>query len=110
MNPGEYTVYVRERTCGTVFQTIYVLDYPRFFTPNGDGYNDTWKIKNLEIDYPNSQLHIFNRYGKLLKQIAASGEGWNGIFNTTALPSDDYWFVLTLENGRIIKGHFSLKR
>lgn len=108
--PGEYTVYVKDAKCGTVFETVYVLDYPKFFTPNGDGYNETWRIKNLERDYPNAQLHIFNRYGKLLKQISASRDGWNGMFNNTALPSDDYWFTLTLENGRIIKGHFSLKR
>nr|WP_294933865.1 T9SS type B sorting domain-containing protein [uncultured Flavobacterium sp.] len=108
---GEYTVYVHDKNdCGMVFQSTYVLDYPRFFTPNGDGYNDTWRIKNLEIDYPGSQLLIFNRYGKLLKQISASGEGWNGTFNNQTLPSDDYWFTLKLENGRIIKGHFSLKR
>ena len=109
--PGEYTVYVRDKNgCGMDTETAYILDYPRFFTPNGDGYNDTWKIKNLDIYYPNSQLYIFDRYGKLLKEISASGEGWNGTFNNTALPSDDYWFTLTLSNGRIIKGHFSMKR
>ncbi len=88
----------------------YVLDYPIFFTPNGDGYNDQWFIKNLDIDYPNAELYIFNRYGKLLKQLSASGNGWDGQIGNNQLPSDDYWFVLKLENGRTIKGHFALKR
>lgn len=109
--PGAYTVYVKDsKGCGLDWQTTYVLDYPRFFTPNGDGYNDTWKIKNLDVDYPNSELFIFDRYGKLLKQISAKGEGWNGTLNNSSLPSDDYWFMLTLDNGRTIKGHFALKR
>ncbi|ESU26274.1 hypothetical protein FLJC2902T_27540 [Flavobacterium limnosediminis JC2902] len=110
--PGEYQVFVRDKNgCDNPPpQTVYVLDYPRFFTPNGDGYNDTWKIKNLEINYPNAELLIFDRYGKLLKQFFPSDEGWNGTFNSYTLPSDDYWFTLSLNNGRIIKGHFALKR
>lgn len=111
LNPGQYTVYVNDKNhCGSDSQTAYVLDYPHFFTPNGDGYNDTWKIKNLNVDYPNSELFIFNRYGKLLKQLSAFDEGWNGQFNNQQLPSDDYWFTLQLENGKIIKGHFAMKR
>lgn len=110
--PGEYQVFVRDKNgCGSPPpQIVYVLDYPRFFTPNGDSYNDIWKIKNLDSFYPNSQLLIFNRYGKLLKQVFPLNEGWNGTFNGSALPSDDYWFSLTLDNGRNIKGHFALKR
>ncbi|TRX02802.1 choice-of-anchor L domain-containing protein [Flavobacterium gawalongense] len=109
--PGDYLVYVRDKNgCGlsNPFQ-IYVLDYPRYFTPNGDGYNDFWEIKNLNL-LPKSKITIFDRYGKLLKELSSTSSGWNGIFNGYTLPSDDYWFNLTFEDGRIIKGHFSLKR
>jgi gliding motility-associated-like protein len=85
------------------------LDYPRYFTPNGDGYNDNWNIENLDL-LPKSTITIFNRFGKLLKEISPTSVGWNGMFNGTALPATDYWFNLTFENGKIIKGHFSLKR
>lgn len=108
---GDYLVYVRDKNgCGlsNPFK-IYVLDYPRYFTPNGDGYNDSWEIKNLDL-LPKSTITIFNRYGKLLKELSSTSFGWNGNFNGYALPADDYWFNLTFEDGRIIKGHFSLKR
>lgn len=111
--PGVYLVYVRDSsTCEQVVtsETIYVLDYPHFFTPNGDNFNDTWQIKNLNILPENTIITIFDRYGKLLKEISATSLGWNGTFNGTALPADDYWFNVTFEDGKIIKGHFSLKR
>ncbi|WP_114753338.1 T9SS type B sorting domain-containing protein [Flavobacterium glaciei] len=109
--PGEYLVYVRDKNgCGiSIPYVAYVLDYPRYFTPNNDGYNDIWVIKNMD-DLPQSTLYIFDRYGKLLKQLNETDNGWNGTFNGFALPTDDYWFHLKLENGKTIIGHFSLKR
>jgi gliding motility-associated-like protein len=110
VNAGIYTAFVRDNnSCGLSMSTIYVLDYPRFFTPNGDGFNDFWLIKNLSI-LPNATINIFNRFGKLLKQFNSSSQGWNGIFNGASLPADDYWFTLKAEDRKIIKGHFSLKR
>jgi gliding motility-associated-like protein len=109
--PGNYLAYARDKNgCGiSAPYQIYVLDYPRFFTPNGDGYNDVWKIKNLDL-FPKAVITIFNRYGKLLKQINGNSAGWNGKFNNSDLPADDYWFSLNFSDGKIIKGHFSLKR
>lgn len=109
--PGTYLAYVRDKNgCGlSVPYPVYVLDYPRFFTPNGDGFNDTWRIKNLDL-LPKSTVTIYNRYGKLLKQLNSSAIYWNGFFNGHILPADDYWFSLNFEDGKIIKGHFSLKR
>lgn len=109
---NEYTVFVKDiRGCGIATQVFYIIDFPKFFTPNGDGYNDTWKIKNLEKrGLENSKIYIFDRYGKLLKEISPEGNGWDGTFNEKPLPSGDYWFVLKLTNGKIVKSHFSLKR
>jgi gliding motility-associated-like protein len=109
IRPGEYQVSVRDQfNCGDDFYTFFVLDYPLFFTPNNDTYNDVWKIENLDF-YPSAVIRIFDRFGKFLKQIAPQ-KGWDGNFNGTQLPSDDYWFVIELNNERTIKGHFSLKR
>ncbi|MES2863943.1 MAG: choice-of-anchor L domain-containing protein [Bacteroidota bacterium] len=112
LDSGEYTIYVNDKNgCGLVQETFYALSYPKFFTPNGDNYNDTWQIKNLDKKgLENSRIYIFDRFGKLLKQIKASGNGWNGTFNGNQASSSDYWFVLELTNGKTIKGHFSLKR
>ena len=55
-------------------------------------------------------MTIFDRFGKLLKQIEAKGEDWDGTINGNLMPATDYWYVVSLEDGRIAKGHFALKR
>ena len=107
--PGNYLAYARNG-CGLSFPyTIYVLDYPRFFTPNGDGFNDVWEIKNLNL-FPKATTTIYDRYGKLIKELNEINPNWNGTYIGNKLPSDDYWFNLNFGDGKIIKGHFSLKR
>lgn len=112
LEAGEYTIYVNDKNnCGVVLETFFALSYPKFFTPNGDNYNDIWQIKNLEKKgLENSKIYIFDRFGKLLKQIKPGENGWNGTYNGNQLSSSDYWFVLELTNGKTVKGHFSLKR
>jgi gliding motility-associated-like protein len=107
---GEYTVYVRDKNgCGISSEDIYLLMYPKFFTPNGDGYNDFWKIKFSENE-PNLKVKIFDRYGKFLFEFYPNSMGWDGKFNNIDSPSTDYWFVVIRENGKEYKGHFSLIR
>lgn len=108
---GAYTVYAKDiNGCGITPKEIFVLDYPKFFTPNADGYNDIWGIDYLKKEHPRAKISIFDRYGKLLYSFSGEGDGWNGTFNSNPLPASDYWFTITLENNRVIKGHFSLKR
>lgn len=106
--PGNYTVTVRGK-CGEDSRTIQVLDYPKYFTPNGDGYNDMWQIDNLPFG-ANTSIRIFDRLGKLVHEIRSAQSGWDGKLNSRELPATDYWFVIQLENNRIIRGHFALKR
>ncbi|MDM9630799.1 T9SS type B sorting domain-containing protein [Robiginitalea aurantiaca] len=111
-----YRVYVRDKNgCGiteTLVEPDLSLDgFPKFFTPNGDGINDTWQY----IPPPSGintirELHIFDRYGKLLAQIDPRSQGWNGTFNGSPLPASDYWFRAVNENNQVLQGHFSLKR
>lgn len=108
---GAYTVYVKDiNGCGSTKKEIYVLDYPKFFSPNGDGYNDIWGIDYLRREHPKAIISIFDRYGKLLYNFSGEGDGWDGSFNSNPLPASDYWFSISLEDERVIKGHFSLKR
>jgi len=90
---------------------IIIIDYPHFFTPNGDGFNDNWTISGLS-SLQNSKVRIFNRYGKLIQQLATN-MSWDGTFNGHTLPADDYWFTLDFEENnmpRTFKAHFSLSR
>lgn len=112
VTPGIHVIYIKDKDlCGTVPKEVTVLGIPSFFTPNGDGYNDTWRIKGMDKGYySKSIIYIFDRFGKLLKQMSPTGEGWNGIFNNQPVAATDYWYVMHLEDGRTIKGHFALKR
>ncbi|MFH6991696.1 T9SS type B sorting domain-containing protein [Flavobacterium sp. FlaQc-48] len=112
---GIHTITVRDiSSCIEFSKEIFVIAYPPFFTPNGDGYNERWNISNAgNDDLSFSNLFIFDRYGKLLKQLNPLGEGWDGTYNGQPLPSSDYWFTLECTIGGIqqkFKAHFSLKR
>lgn len=110
--PGFHTVYIKDlNECGITEKTIAILGAPKFFTPNGDGYNDIWNVEGVSTDfYSKSIIYIFDRFGKLIKQISPSGLGWDGTFLGVPLPADDYWYTAKFEDGREAKGHFSLKR
>ncbi|MGG7035363.1 MAG: choice-of-anchor L domain-containing protein [Flavobacterium sp.] len=110
---GNHDIIVRDKGgCAELATTVMVVDYPRFFTPNGDGFNDAWNISVLS-DQSDAEIFIFDRYGKLLKQIIPAGTGWDGTLNGEPLPADDYWFVVNFtENGikKTFKSNFSLLR
>ncbi|MBD3582591.1 T9SS type B sorting domain-containing protein [Flavobacterium selenitireducens] len=110
--PGSHTIYVMDANgCPSAVWQVSVMGFPKFFTPNADGYHDTWNLKGATFTRNGkATVRIFDRYGKLLKQLDALGSGWDGTFNGRAMPSDDYWFVIELEDGRSAKGHFTLKR
>lgn len=110
---GIHTLTVRNKFgCGELSTHVVITDYPKFFTPNGDGYNDYWNIGGrIGVDAIN--VYIFDRYGKLIKDLTHTESGWDGTFEGRPLPSDDYWFrVVYSKNG--IRGeymnHFTLKR
>ena len=115
VSPGEHIVIVRDLNgCGIGTKSVLVIDYPRFFTPNGDGYNDNWQIIGID-NIPLSEIYIYDRYGKLLKQLSPVSEGWDGTFNGKPLPSTDYWFTVKYEEPatgiiKTFRAHFSLKR
>ncbi len=113
VKPGIYSVNVKDvkNDCGTIDDLFSVIGFPLFFTPNNDTYNDYWQVYGVSEQFqPNSVIYIFDRYGQLLAQISPSSKGWDGTFNGRPLPTSDYWFAVTLEDGRIFKSHFTLKR
>jgi len=109
---GFHTLYVRDKDgCGVTTIEVPVIGYPKYFTPNGDGVNDTWQLKGVRADYQSrSLIYIYNRYGKLIHQFRALNGGWDGTYNGANLPTSDYWFRVVLEDGRQFSKHFTLKR
>lgn len=116
---GTYTVYVRDQNnCEPpISQEVSLIGLPLYFTPNGDGFNDTWQIKGLSSTlYKAADIWIFDRYGKILKtmDLLSNDTGWDGTLNGQTLMTSDYWYKATLidqnMNQTVITGHFTLKR
>ena len=110
--PGIHQISVRDKNgCGTKSIDASVIGYPLYFTPNGNGKDDNWQVLGVNAVFQSQSLiYIFDRHGRLLAQIATDGPGWDGTYNGTAMPADDYWFRVKLEDGRTFTGHFSLMR
>lgn len=111
---GNHTIVIRDKFgCGSVSIVVGAIDYPKFFTPNNDGYNDTWNIVGMSYIDPEAKIYVFDKFGKLLAQLTPHSEGWDGTYRGRDLPSSDYWFrVEYTEDGdrKEMKGHFTLKR
>ncbi len=117
LSGGFYTIVVQDKNgCRPDANLmVSVIEYPKFFTPNNDGINDTWAIIGANSRfYPSAQINIFNRFGKIVAQIDVDNPGWDGTYGGKRLPSDDYWFSIMLVdrngNARERKGNFSLLR
>ena len=107
---GIHTVNILEvNNCLEASVDVSLIGIPNFFTPNEDGYNDTWHVTGIEFQ-PTSNVYVFNRFGKLIVILKPLGPGWDGLYKGNPLPSTDYWYKVELEDGRVLKGHFSLIR
>ena len=116
VDAGIHTIYIKDMNgCGTTSIEISVIGFPKFFTPNNDGYNDNWQVLGINQDFfPSSLIYIYDRFGKLIAKVDPKSQGWNGYYNGVKLPADDYWFSAQLidsdGNIRSRKGHFSMIR
>ncbi|WP_179008441.1 T9SS type B sorting domain-containing protein [Winogradskyella forsetii] len=112
VQPGLYTIYVRDKNdCGIAEELVSVIGFPKFFTPNNDDVNDYWQVYGISEQFQShSIIYIFDRYGKLLKELDPLGSGWDGNYNGEKMPTSDYWFKVNLEDGRTFTNHFTLKR
>ena len=98
--------------CSDITREIIVIDAPKFFSPNNDSYFDTWHISGVKT-LPGTIVYIFDRYGKLLKTLTHTSNGWDGTYNGNVMDMNDYWFLAkVVKNNKEfeVKGHFTLKR
>jgi len=106
---GIYNITVRDNFgCGLETITFLHLVIPKYFTPNNDGFNDFFEIRDIET-LGNTQAYIFDRYGKLLKSFKNSRVVWDGTYLGNLMPTNDYWYKIII-NGEVFTGHFTLKR
>ncbi|WKK67436.1 T9SS type B sorting domain-containing protein [Lutimonas zeaxanthinifaciens] len=112
----DYKFYVKDQRGCIIEKTVYLefldIEIPDFFTPQGDGINDTWYPINIEI-YPKITVKIFDRYQRLIASYEGNTSSWDGNYKSKPLPSGDYWYVVRLNessDNREFKGNFSLVR
>ena len=95
-----------------IFMEFIDIEFPNFFTPDGDGTRDTWIPDNLE-GFPDVLIIIFDRYGREIYRMRYGNAGWDGRYQGTELPTGDYWYVVKLQgenDDREFVGHFTLYR
>lgn len=117
--PGVYNdMFISKEGCDSLVVTKLKMIYsncpaiviPPYFSPNNDGINDTFEIENISC-YPGAEVQIYDRYSKLLKKYCGSEQGWDGIYNGTQMPSNDYWYIVRIpEIARHYTGHFRIVR
>ncbi|QKX07253.1 T9SS type B sorting domain-containing protein [Aquimarina sp. TRL1] len=110
---GTHIIRVRDTySCGEISVDLTLTaDYPSFFTPNGDGWNDSWAIPEKQ-GISILDTSIFDRHGKLIRKLR-TGSNWDGTYNGKLMPSSDYWFKVTYIENNITKeftSNFSLIR
>lgn len=106
LSAGNYTLIFTDAngcsdTLDFIIDPVYnsCIDVPNTFTPNGDDYNDTWFIENLEL-YPNAEVMIFNKWGNQLYKNDGVYEPWDGTVNGQPLPSEVYYYIILLNNNQ----------
>ncbi|AYO58247.1 hypothetical protein CO230_08990 [Chryseobacterium sp. 6424] len=110
---GQTTFYVKfsGEDCIGLPKKGVVVNIPNAFTPNEDGINDIWEVKDLDVfDGANSTVQIFDRQQVLVHQQQAPDRlTWNGRWLGRPVPTDTYWYVLKLPDGRVFYGWVFLK-
>jgi len=97
----------------SVTDTIFIRvlkgpEVPNAFSPNGDGINDTWRIKYLD-GYPGATIDVYNRYGQIVFRSLGYDVEWNGTRNGNPLPVGTYYYIINPKNGRqIITGSVTI--
>ncbi|MBA4745292.1 MAG: T9SS type B sorting domain-containing protein [Muricauda sp.] len=111
-----YTVTVVDQNgceaTAEIFMEFIDIEFPNFFTPDGDGRNDIWIPDNLE-GFPDVLIKIYDRYGRVVEEMTRNVKGWDGNYDGKPLPTGDYWYVVKLEGEQDFRefvGHFTLYR
>ncbi|MFN4364040.1 T9SS type B sorting domain-containing protein [Chryseobacterium hispalense] len=108
---GEYIMYVRTKEgCFIGQKPFSIFNIPNAFTPNGDGYNDQWKIAGLE-NYPGTEVNVYDRRGlPVFKEVISKKPlEWDGKLNGSPIPTGNYWYTIKVSDGRVYTGWLMVK-
>ncbi|MBV2165929.1 MAG: T9SS type B sorting domain-containing protein [Kaistella sp.] len=110
LSNGNHTAYVKTQGgCIIGMMNFTIFNVSNSFTPNADGINDTWKLDGME-NYPNSDIQVFDRNGKaVLSKVTNGSFEWDGKFDSRALPTGNYWYIIKVSDGRILSGWLFIK-
>ena len=113
---GDYLVRVVDalgcEMTAVIFMEFIDIEFPNFFTPDGDGNNDYWVPENYE-GWPEILIKIYDRYGRVVAEETIIPDGWDGTYHGNELPTGDYWYTAKLNGERDDRefiGHFTLYR
>ena len=115
-NPVEDIIYTLkvtgiggcERTDKVKIFALKLIDPPNTFTPNGDGINDVWEIKNLNL-YNDCVLEIYTPQGLRVYRSVNYSKPWDGTYNGKPLPTGTYYYVINTNSERkLIAGYVTL--
>jgi len=111
LNIGEYIVYVRTKGGCIIGQKPFsIFNIPNAITPNGDGYNDKWKIAGLE-NYPGTEVNVYDRRGLPVYKavITKKPMEWDGKQNGSPVQTGNYWYTIKVSDGRVYTGWLLIK-
>jgi gliding motility-associated-like protein len=105
---------VKEGTCPSVSDTVRIVVHniiiPTLITPNMDGRNDYFVLKDLSI-MGKTELYIFDRRGVGVFKNLNYDNKWNGVdYNDKPLPDDTYFYVIRTQSGRSLKGYIVIRK
>ncbi|EHQ25418.1 T9SS type B sorting domain-containing protein [Mucilaginibacter paludis] len=94
---------------GVEVSSAFKLETSNVLTPNGDGKNDYWVIRNIDL-YPGNTVKVFSKAGKLLYSKTGYNNDWNGYYNGSPLSQGTYYYVVDLGTGLPYRGVISVVR
>jgi len=118
LTSGEYSVLITDLNNCSFTETYFVellnnecIEIANAFTPNGDGNNDTWIIENINL-FPEAEINIYDRYGKLVFKANSADAPWDGTYYNQPLPVDTYYYIINFYNNLLnpIQGNVTIVR
>ncbi|WP_417265992.1 PKD domain-containing protein [Brumimicrobium sp.] len=80
---------------------------PNVISPNGDGYNDVWKLSFIELLYPEATVEIYNQWGQQIFMSQGYTEPWDGTYEGEDVPDGNYYYIINLnpnQEDQLFKG------